>query len=214
MCAASAAKADPIACDTPLIVVVAASPDLAARVCRVAAEADAMLSALGLRHSRPVTIEVTPDLGVSAAGCVAYFHTGGAVLTILPPDCLEGEDGRLGPFPKLAAGPLFESLVIHELAHAYVEDSAAPDSLPRLVHEYIAYAAQLDYLSKPDRDGILRRSKADLPVDLAGFSEALLNFAPDRFAATAWLHLRAQPKPADMVQALLDGTARFEIWDE
>jgi hypothetical protein len=55
----------------------------------------------------------------------------------------------------MPADTLFASLVAHELTHAYVEHSLGDRELPRVAHEYLAYALQLDLLSDAERASII-----------------------------------------------------------
>lgn len=129
---------------------------------------------------------------------------------MLPTDCLEGNPGRLGPFPKLSAPVLFESLVVHELTHAYLDQTAGERFIPRIAHEFLAHAIQLGQLPEAERAQTLQEAAVSDPVELGDFNEAVLNFSPLRFAAMAWLHFENLGGDAEAVRRIIEGDLVFE----
>jgi hypothetical protein len=195
-------------CPDSLVSVEAADDATTQRVCDIVAGADVRFRALGLGLTEPTRILITETLDAAPDHCVALFNTASNDLQVLPPHCLQERPGRLGYFPEIPADIFFESLIIHELAHGYVEQTAKTQP-SRLAHEYLAYALQLDALPAVERDRIVAAADVDGPVGLFDFDEAGLGFLPQRYAALAWLHFSTQPDPRVTVQGLLDGTIRF-----
>ena len=198
-----------IECEVPLISVIAPDPQEARRACAVASSADTRLRSLGLKLTDGVRVEVTADLDVAPEACVAFYSTETRRLQVLTVDCLEEQPGRAKAFPKMSADLLFESLILHELVHAYAEQSSAGRFLPRVAHEFLAYAIQLDALPEAERRRILKRSEVSEPVDPAQLNEAVLGLSPLRFAAASWLHFRAEGADAALVARVLDGSLAF-----
>ena len=198
-----------LACPTPLAVVHAADEAEAADACAAVAAAHAHLSAFGLGNDAEIRIEVAETLPVGQGHCVAMYDSSAHSVHLLSAHCLEGNPGRLGPFPDLPVEVLFDSLIVHELAHAYVEASLEGRSLPRVGHEYLAYALQLDAMDPADRARVLAEAGVGAPPDTGIFSEALIGFAPLSFAAMAWLHFRAEGGDAQAVARVLSGETPF-----
>ena len=207
----TATQAEPakVTCTNPLIVVAAKDTSIARRVCNVAAKAQARFQALGLIHDKPISVSVTNALDVAPGHCVALYDTATGTLQVLPIECLANAPGRLGAFPELPAKIAFDGLIVHELAHAYIDQTTNGRAVSRLAHEYLAYALQLEALPKADREGILTAANVSLPVALDDLNEAVLGFAPATFAAMAWLHFSALPDPADFVQDIVNGKVVF-----
>jgi hypothetical protein len=206
--APEARAAPQTACPDSLASVTAEDTETIHRVCDIAARADIRFNALGLGLIQAISIVITETLDAAPDHYVALFNTARNELQVLPEHCLEGRPGRLGYFPEMLADVFFDSLLVHELSHAYFEQTAGAES-SRLAHEYLAYALQLDALPAAQRDLILAEADIDRPVVLSDFNEALLGFAPQRYAALAWLHFSAQPNPRVTVRGLLDGTLNF-----
>ncbi len=210
-CTCTPCRSAPVAqeCATEGIAVSAETLDDTARACGAAAMADRHLRRLGLTLLAPVRIEVTEEFDVAPGICVALYSTAERKLQVLPVDCLDDQPGRARAFPEIPAGLLFESLILHELTHAYLDQAATPLFLPRLAHEYLAYAVQLDALPEQDRRRILAKAAISNPVRLSELNEAMLNLSPLRFAAMAWIHFTREGGDAELVQRILNGGMSF-----
>jgi hypothetical protein len=196
-------------CTTEGISVSAANLSEAASACEAAATADARLRALDLEIREDVRIEVTEQMDVAPGTCVALFSTETRTLQVLPVNCLDGQPGRSNAFPEMDPEVLFESLIAHELAHAYLEQSAEGRQVPRIAHEYLAYAVQLDLLPRNDRMRIIEKASIQEPVELSDINEAILNLSPLKFAAMSWSHFSENGGNAALVQRIVEGTLAF-----
>ena len=136
------------------------------------------------------------------------------MLQVLPPNCLEDQPGRASTFPEMSANVLFDSLILHELVHAYVDQTAGGRYLPRIAHEYLAYAIQLDALPPDDRSRILAKAGIAEQVELAQVNEAVLNLSPLHFAAMAWVHFRQEGGDTTLVRRILEGDLLLNsLWE-
>lgn len=208
---AQTGAADPVvlACEAPHLAVSAEGDSAARRACDIAEAADRRLRALGLAIDEAVRIEITRDLDGAPGVCVALYSTSSRKVQVLPLDCLDDQPGRAKAFPRMSAEILFDSLILHELVHAYVDQSARGRFLPGLAHEYLAYAIQLDALAANERERVLARAGAVAPVRRDEINEALLSLSPLRFAAISWLHFRQEGGDAALVRRVLEGRLVF-----
>lgn len=201
-------------CPVQSFSVAAETSDDADTACDVAVQTDTRLRSLGLELHEPVLIEVTPDLDVAQGVCVALYSTQQKKLQVLPMDCLEEQPGRASTFPEMAPDVLFESLIVHELVHAYVDQSSTGRFLPRIAHEYLAYAIQVGALPDEDRQRVLEKAAITEPVEIADINEALLHLSPLSFAAMAWLHFSGEGGDAAVVQKILNGDLLLNsLWE-
>lgn len=196
-------------CSVSEIAVSAEDLEAAERGCDVAVAADLRLRSLGLGIDQDVRIEITEDLDVGPGVCVALYNTGNRTLQILPERCLEDQPGRAKTFPEMPAETLFESLVLHEMAHAYAHQSAGDRRLSRIAFEYLAYAIQVDALSDEVRRRIVDNASVREPVKIGDINEAVLSLSPSRFAAMSWLHFHQEGGNADLVARVLGGSLAF-----
>lgn len=199
------AGSETYACRTDGISVTAASPDEADQACDAAARADAQLRGLGLHAPAAVLIEVTDTLDVAEDACVALYSPHEKRMQVLAVECLGDSAARASTFPRMDAEVLFESLIVHELVHAYLDQDERGYLLPRIAHEYLAYAIQMDSLPKEDRNRALSRAAVAEPVELQAINDALLNMAPVTFAAMAWTHFHRQGGDAALVERIISG---------
>lgn len=208
-CSSAAVQASndisPQPCSTEHISVLSQNPEEISQACSVAAELETRLSALGLGLTHSVTIEITASLEVGEGSCVALYSTRELKLQVLPVDCLEDLSDRVTAFPEMDAKLLFESLIVHELVHAYVHQHDSSDELSRLAHEYLAYAIQLDELPQNERADVLARAGVNQKVTEEDLSETLLNMAPVIFAARAWSHFVQHGADEHLVSRVLNG---------
>ncbi len=209
--AAGAAQGAPVAlmCNVAKVTVSAPGEVQASRACAAAEAADTRLRALGLGIEDGVRIEITEALDVAPGICVALYDSATRTLQVLPLDCLDDQPGRAKTFPKMDAELLFDSLIVHELVHAYVDQSTEARHQSRIAHEYLAYAVQLEALPAAERARILAVADVGHPVDLQAINEVTLNFSPLRFAAMSWLHFRQEGGDATHVRRVVDGSLVF-----
>jgi hypothetical protein len=104
---------------------------------------------------------------------------------------------------------LYKSLVVHEIAHAYVDRTFRFDVPSVLVHEYIAYTVQLATMPEPLRERVL----ASIPLPaFQGASEITLTYYaldPNAFGVKCYLHYR-DPRNGDaFLERLLSGQVRL-----
>ena len=109
---------------------------------------------------------------------------------------------------------LFESIIVHELTHAYFDQISSGHYLPRIAHEYLAYAVQLDALPKSERMRILDKAGVAMPFAFNDINEALLHTAPLTFAAMAWVHFNSEGGGAALVERIVSGELLFNsLWE-
>lgn len=180
---------------------------LHATICDTARSAKATLQGLGLDLSRPVTIRLADRIEGTPDGCIAAFDSGRGDLRILTPDCLSELDAGFGSFLDLPVDALFDSLIVHELTHAAVDQSSA--DIEPTAHEYLAYALQLDSLPAVERQMLLGKTTVTGPVELDHLDPLLLWVHPVGFAVRAWRHFDAEPDKPAAVARILSGETRF-----
>jgi hypothetical protein len=100
---------------------------------------------------------------------------------------------------------LYQSVVVHELAHAVANQHFA-DSRPSLVaQEYIAYAAQLSTMEPATRQRILTSNKLPPYKSIDEMSSIYYAMNPNGFGIKAYLHFVSLDDPGRFLRRLLAG---------
>lgn len=178
-------------------------------ICPALANGKEILSAMGLKL--PATLQIsfqrkpyTND--ICQAKCVGYYD--GSVNKLYLPGYkkewhLQQDSGLFNG--EISAG-IWESYLIHELAHAAAKQMAATGIQLCVASEYIAAVAQIHALSEADRDAVLKQ------YNLGGFSgdrDITLTYYlidPGRFAVNSYLHYRKlEDGPAYIRKILRNG---------
>ena len=194
-----------VVCKTPGIVVSAHELVLARDICRLAEEVDAKLVGLGMHNDRRLLIEVTEAIVVNGVNYLALFDVERHVIRVLKIEKLEVNSVRKGPYKVLSPPLLFESLLVHELTHAYLHRSVGGRRIPRSTHEFVAFAIQLDRLPPKERDKVFRRAVESGQLVTQDLNGAILKFFPARFAAMSWLRFVRPDGGATIIQRILGG---------
>ena len=103
---------------------------------------------------------------------------------------------------------MYESVIVHEVSHAIVEQNLAYRPSSRVVHEYIAYAAQLSTMTPDLRRDILRRYQRPGYADVDEMSWVYYELDPSGFGVKVYRHFLTLTDPGRFLHDLLDGTIR------
>lgn len=167
-----------------------ASPDatLNEHICRVAETGPEQLEACGLPIRAPLVILAVPEIAHGDVSCLGAYDCDRLELRLVTPAALDAAlapDSVLRDIPREA---LFDSLVVHELAHAALaqQPCAAPPCLAE--HEYVAYAMQMQALAPEHRAIVTDAARGLDRVTEERLNEFIAVAAPDTFAAWAWTH--------------------------
>lgn len=110
---------------------------------------------------------------------------------------------------------LYQSVVVHELAHAIADQNFAYENPPVVIQEYIAYVTQLATMEPATRQRIL--AARDLPAysHLDEMSYLYYAMDPCGFAVKAYRHFRSLDDPGKFLRDLLSGARRpARVWTE
>ena len=212
---AACAEMTEYSCDIDSITVVAEDSHNAELACDTMVSTDLRLRGLGLQIDETVRVEITSVLDVAQGVCVGLYSTAEKKLQVLPLDCMAEQPGRSKAFPAMGPELLFRSVIVHEMVHAYLDQQSTGRFLPRVAHEYLAYAIQLDVLPDEERDRVLEKAALqEALVELEDINEAILNLMPVRFAAMAWLHFNQEGGDASLVRRIIEGELLFNsVWE-
>lgn len=99
--------------------------------------------------------------------------------------------------------PLYRSLLVHEFAHALVDQNAA---IGRADHEYIAYVTQFASMESGLRDRITAKYPHPAPIDDRELNTSYFYLSPPDFAVKAFSHFNMPDKGCEFMQELIQGS--------
>jgi hypothetical protein len=149
-------------------------------------EALARVAQCHLSLPEPVLITVADTLPDSIEGCVGYFECATNRIFLRTPDAIAGSRDPLSAFPILDPKVQFDSLVVHELAHAAFQQTGCTAAICPENHEYVGYAMQMWALPDQARTAIVDRFRKHEPIDARRLNMFIAAIAPDRYAAYVW----------------------------
>ena len=202
--AATSPLAGPMACGEGGVTVSGAEPGVADRVCAAVGRGRGLLARCGLAPPAALTIEVGNTLP-GLPRCIGRYDCDANRITLVAPDALAARPEVRDTFGGLPSGRLFDSLVVHEVAHAAVARAVGDREIGVAGHEYIASAFQMASLAAAERDMVLARWPVTPPVRPEVFSTMILAFAPGAFTANAWVHFDTPGHGCAFVRRLVAG---------
>lgn len=204
---AGPAAPDTLTCPDPTFTVTADDPAVATRACTAASHAQSTLGACGFTIDRPVAIAIKDKL--STENCLGIYHCGEDLIETLTPSALSRhiEDG---PFAALDRDTYWQSVIVHEIAHAAYDKVKCPFSACVGTAEYFAYTTQIAFLPEAEQRIFERVTAVEGEVSRDRFSGVVAMMAPDRFAGLAWAHLNQRPDRCDYLRLIMEGRIFFD----
>jgi len=194
-------------CDTPLVRIMAPSAALEERVCRVIQRAQPLLANCGLTVNDPLEVQIMDD--PKPSGLMGYYSMSHGRIMVQSPRNLSEMLPPDSAYQYVPNIEYFDSIVVHELAHALFLSTPCGQETCLAGHEYLAYALQLQSMSSVARNSILNALPAEEPIDLTWFTDSRLRETPEVFAANAWRHFSQDGYGCNFISRIVSGEAVF-----
>lgn len=178
------------------------SAELAARLCRLVRRSVAFLAECHLDVPLPVQVHVMPEI---REGCLGLYHCGTSRIDVLDPVAFASAIPSEGPFAAVPIESFYDSILIHELAHAAYDDRNCPFGTCPVNQEFIANAMQVWSLSDADRSSFEAWDPMEPSESKSYLTPMMLAMSPERFAAAAWWHFSRQDAPCEYIGAIVAG---------
>lgn len=209
---ASAAYAEPLPCDNPLILVDSEYPVLHKRVCAAVSVALPKLEACYLKQNRPIEFGFGDEISQAGISCLGLYHRGEDRIDLLTPEGF-GQAHLQSEFcDSMTMDEHYDSIVVHELTHALLDQSPWQSVARRVDHEYIAYAMQIENMIEPSRGLFIANIGLNGPIEVGYLNEFTLDISPSMFAATAWLHFSSPGNGCEFVGQIVRG--EYTLWQQ
>ncbi len=203
--AGGVANAEAIPCETPLVFVDTDDQELHERVCGVVALAIPILERCQLKLTEPVTISFSDGLGSPNEVCLGLYHQGKAKVELLRPEAFEKAQVKSRSWKEIPIDEHYDSIIVHELAHAHVGQVAPAGPACSADWEYIAYAMQIASLSASTRDDFIAGTGVSPPISVEELNPLMLGLSPSSFAARSWLHFSDPENECEFVGQVIRG---------
>jgi hypothetical protein len=189
------------------------SPDSAsaALVCEQIEEIRPALAECGLEQAAPLTIHLVDHAGDSPF--IGSYAAGSNEIRLTHPDRLPEVLSPDHPFARLEPSLLFQSLLVHELSHAFLDQAECTRTRCVAEHEYVAYAMQLWLLPEDARMAVIGSPETQGMDPVA--QESLNDFAalldPLLFASRVWQHFSQPENGCDFIRRIESGEVDLSL---
>lgn len=205
---ATEGRAGTFECDNDLLTVAAKTPVLAARVCRVADDALTELAACNVTLDLATSISIRDDM---QDDCIGVYHCGEQRIDVLSPAGIAERRTEDSAFAGIPTDRYFESVIVHELAHAAADALPCPFGHCVATTEYVAYAMQVRSLSPEDRETFEAEFDMSKKIPRDRLNAMILYMAPDRFAQFSWAHFQQRPDSCAYIGQIMRGDIVLDI---
>lgn len=205
----SPVSAEVVTCDGPNITVIAEHSADAECVCKAARQAVAQFGQCSLPFpSHPLRINVVDEMPTH---CVAVYHCGEDWIELLSPSEMHIRRKTEGAFSSVETKAFFESVVVHELAHAAFDSVPCPFDACIATSEYIAYVMQIMSLDAASQSDFEAKFAFTRPISRDELSAMIYLMAPGRFAQKAWAHFSQRDDPCGYIALIVEGRIVLDV---
>ena len=205
------ADAPMVACDLENFTVEAETTAEAQAVCKLVSDALPQLQDCHMPVKLPVKIIVSDEMRGVGPRCLGYYQCESSEIYVRSAEGMAQSIDPEGAYSQIETDVFFESIVVHELAHALFQQNACVSAVCADNHEYVGHAMQMVWLPEDARAQIVQEYAQEPPIDpmlLNGFIAAM---APDRYAALVWQHFSEPENGCNFVQRLLIGETTLQF---
>ncbi|MBS9716738.1 DUF6639 family protein [Pseudohalocynthiibacter aestuariivivens] len=187
------------------------TPDnvLAQHICHVAEQARDQLKVCHLFQTEPVLIKIVEQPKLDQFDCLGVFRCDDSVVEVIEPSRIPEVLVEDDPLLLISENIVFDSVVVHELTHAFMHQTLPTRSGSVAQDEYLAYAMQFEFMPEDARNVMLEARPVTTDVTLDSLNEMILMFAPTLFGLRAWTHFNYENNGCDFFQLLLGGKVNF-----
>jgi hypothetical protein len=212
ICFGASTAAEEMLCENGIVTVSASTDTYFPAMCTAADRALSFLESCDLRPPDPLTVSIS-DLQDQT--CLGLFHCGEGQIDVLSPDGIDARRSSIGLFSALPTDRLFESVIVHEIAHAAMDNTPCPYQNCVTSSEYFAYSVQLSELSDAEREMVFPEADKNAPkkrVLRDQINAMILYMAPDIFIDKVWHHLMERGDVCTQLRGVQDGIIVFDVF--
>ena len=191
-------------------IIVNSDRELSQKVCNTAALAISQLRECHLQQIRPLEISIVESVDSEYHNFLGFYDNSAEHINILKPSSLRDLLEPDSAFYSIPSEILFESLVAHELTHAFFNQMSNENLSSITANEYMAYAMQLEFMPVEVRQTLLDAHPVQEPIEILGLNGMVWLMAPEVFAVKAWKHFDYPENGCGIFRKIIDGKIIFE----
>lgn len=201
---------DPVECGDSMVTVLGSTIENAERVCRAVDNSKGLFESCGLRQTQPLRVEVVEAVTHGAgASVLAVYRYSDEIVQVTALESLSSAIVADSPYSRLPVADVFDSLIVHELAHALLFQTMGDKQPCLAAHEYVAHTMQLAAMPRTTRKILLDLYPRTQAVDLDELNDVCYGLAPLRFGVDAWRHFTMPEHGCAFVREIISGRAQF-----
>ena len=199
--------AEPALCPNGAVTTLTESPALHDRICRASDRAISLFGDCGFALPEPVEITTTSRIEPK---CFGVFHCGEARIDLLTPEAMDAIREEDSLFAPIETDAYFDSVVVHELAHALYDGTDCPYPNCLATSEYFAYSYQIMSFSDADRAALEAGIDMERTISRDYVVGILAVMSPDIFARRVWQHVSQRDDQCAWLGGILSGAIVFD----
>ncbi len=185
------------------------SKDLAL-VCDGAKKAHAFFRSHGIEFKRQIHINLHMTGIKNQPVHIGLYGAKKDHIDLLTLEHAKYQSAKQPPFGMQMNESLYVSFVVHEVAHAIADQNFKNGTSSLIVHEYLAYVAQLATIEPHSQADILQRYDLEPFTSLENMSQIYFELNPSAFGLKAFKHYQSLSEQSQFIQDLLSGVIKPE----
>lgn len=157
--------------------------------------------------TRPLRIGVVEDL---KPNCFGQYHCGENWIELLAPSAMEARRLPDSVYAYLPSDEFCQSIAVHELAHAAIENMPCPLKACIVGNEYVANVMQIMSLTPAQQRRFTEQADVDRQISRDELNPYIYYMAPELFAKKAWIHFTQRDDPCGFIGQIVDGTVLLD----
>ncbi|WP_372740515.1 hypothetical protein [Neptunomonas sp.] len=210
---ASRLSAETLICSNPMFSVVTSEPSLAKHTCTVATAAAERLAACHIPQRDAIELYIVDRIVHSDISLLGIYKRGEKTLEVTSPAHFTTTLDPHHIYSLIPAHELFDSMIYHELTHAFLDQQPGGSIQYYANHEYMAYSMQMEALSPASRQIFIDAAGGDSEISNEQLNEFVALAKPPTFAAWSWQHFAEPQHGCDFFEKLITGETSLELSD-
>lgn len=174
-------------------------------ICKAATTARSFFQSHGVDIRQSLRIRSQDEQAASTLPHIGSYSTADKTVSLQSFEQASGKDGGNTLFGLPLDKILYESVVVHEIAHAIADQHFTCRPPPLVAQEYLAYVAQLSTMEQTTRERILIRNGRPAYEGIGEMSPTYYALDPSGFGIKAYRHFVALTDPGEFIRGLLSG---------